>query len=397
MLTRNTIQTIITKFFILLANFGLVVFTTQVWGSEGRGEIALVIANISIITIFSNVFCGSAMAYHSPILQREFLLFSSFVAAIIISLCGAVVFSIFFGFGGFTPLFLISLLISLTTAISSYWLGKNNIRNYNQITLIIPVLILVSLAVLYFIFKRTSLNTVYLSYYSGTGTALIIGIAGLAARESFKVPEIRPGGIKSIARYGINNEFNYLLQFINYRLSYYFIAKMLGMSDLGIFSVVVAVSEAVWIISRSMSAVHFSNVINAEDPIKSRDETISFAKQSLIISLILLVIAVLIPGSVYQLIFGNEFASIGKFILYLIPGITAIAVSNLFGHYFAGTGKLFILRNKSLLGLTTTLILLPVLIRKYQLTGACISLNISYILSSIYLWIYFRKTGKSEK
>jgi O-antigen/teichoic acid export membrane protein len=73
------------------------------------------------------------------------------------------------------------------------------------------------------------------------------------------------------------------------------------------------------------------------------------------------------------------------------PGIIAIAVSNLYGHYFAGTGKLNILRNKSLIGLVTSLILLPVLVKKYELTGACISLNASYILSSLYLWFRFRK------
>jgi O-antigen/teichoic acid export membrane protein len=396
MLSRNTTLTIITKFIILLANFGLVVFTTQIWGSEGRGEIALVIASISIITIFSNVFCGSTLAYHAPKLQKEFLFSLSFIAALIISFSGAIVFSVFFGSNGFIPLFLISLLISLTTAISTYWLGKNNIRNYNLLTLLNPVLILISLTILYFIFKKTTLNTVYQSYYIGTGMVVIIGMAGLAIREAFKAPEISFSGIKNIFTYGINNEFSYLIQFLNYRLSYYFIAEMLGLSDLGVFSVVVSVSEAVWIISRSMSAVHFSNVINSDDHIKSRHETISFAKQSLIISLLLLAVAVLIPGSLYQAIFGNEFGGTRQYILYLIPGITAIAVSNLFGHYFAGTGKLVILRNKSLIGLGATLILLPILIRKYQLTGVCISLNISYILSSLYLWIHFRKAAKAE-
>jgi len=67
----------------------------------------------------------------------------------------------------------------------------------------------------------------------------------------------------------------------------------------------------------------------------------------------------------------------------------AIAVSNLYGHYFAGIGKLTILRNKSLIGLAATIILLPLLINKYQLTGVCVTLNISYIASSVYLWYKF--------
>jgi len=391
MLSKNTTLTIIAKFVILLANFALVVFTTRMWGSEGRGEIALVLANISIITIFSNVFCGSTVAYHASRVQRETLLTLSFTGAIIISLTGAIVFAYIFGFGYFIPLFMVALLLSLTNTVSSYWLGKNNIGNYNLLTLFNPIFILISLALLYFILNKTSINTIFNAYGIGLGIVVLTGITGLYLNESFKKPGINLSRIKNILSYGISNELNYLIQFLNYRLSYYFIAHVLGLSQLGIFSIVVAISESVWIISRSMSAVHFSNVINSDDQLKNRSETVVFARQSFFISLGLLVIAVIFPSSVYQLIFGNEFGDIKKYILYMIPGITAIAVSNLYGHYFAGTGNLKILRNKALAGLAASLILLPLLTKKYELTGVCISLNVSYLISSIYLYLKFRK------
>jgi O-antigen/teichoic acid export membrane protein len=394
MLSKNTAFTIVSKFIILLANFALVVFSTRIWGSEGRGEIALVLANVSIISIFSNVFCGSSIAFHAPRQQREFLLMVSFSGSVFIYLCGAVIFSSLFGMRYFLPLFLISFLLSLTTAISSYWLGKNNIRNYNLISIMSPVSILVSLMVLYFLFNKSAIDTYFQAYYAGTSAALCVGIAGLLIFENFRAPELRFAGIKSIFNYGAKNEFNYLIQFLNYRLSYYFIANLLGLAELGVFSVVVSVSEAVWIISRSMSAVHFSNVVNSDDQFRSRLETVAFAKQSLWISLLILGISALIPRSLYQFIFGNDFSEVKKFIIMLFPGIISIAVSNLYGHYFAGTGKLKIVRNKSLIGLAATIILLPLLMKKYQLMGVCISLNVSYFLSSFYLWFRFRKEGK---
>jgi O-antigen/teichoic acid export membrane protein len=396
MLSKNTTFTIGSKFIILLANFALVVFSTRIWGPEGRGEIALVLANVSIITIFSSIFCGSTVAYHSPRQPRDFLLILSFTGAVLISLSGALVFSFLFGFNYYLPLFLISLLISLTTAISSYWLGKNNIKNYNLITFLSPVCILIFLVVLYFLFNKKAIDIYFQAYYSGTFTVLCVGVAGLLTFEKFRVSELKYEGIKSIVIYGVNNEFNYLIQFLNYRLSYYFIARLLGLAELGVFSIVISVSEAVWIISRSMSAIHFSNVINSDDQLKSRQETIGFARQSLWISLLVIGLTILIPRSLYQFIFGNEFGEVKKFIILLIPGIISIAVSNLYGHYFAGTGKLTILRNKSLIGLAATLILLPLLMIKYQLTGVCISLNISYFISSFYLWFKFRKEGQQS-
>jgi O-antigen/teichoic acid export membrane protein len=397
MLSRNTTNTIASKTIILITNFALVIFTTHIWGSQGRGEIALVIANISIITIFSNVFCGGTIAWHTPKLQRDFLLWVALGGAILISLSGAIIFSLLFGFKYFGELFGISLLLSLITSITTYWLGENNITNYNLLTILNPTFILISLTILYFIVKNPSVSTYFNAYYVGLGFVLIIGISGLFQKQSYKVPKITLTGFKSIVSYGINNEFSYLIQFLNYRLSYYFIAKQLGLAQLGIFSIVVAISEAVWIISRSMSAVHFSNVINSDDPIKNRNETIVFAKQSLCISLVLQLVGVLIPVSLYQFVFGNEFSEVRKYILYLLPGITAIAVSNLYGHYFSASGKLKILRDKSLIGLVATILLLPFLITRYQLTGVCITLNISYFLSSLYLWFHFRKEGQLIK
>jgi O-antigen/teichoic acid export membrane protein len=394
MLSKDATFTIGSKFVILLANFALVVFSTHIWGSTGRGEIALVMANVSIIAIFNNVFCGSTVAYHSPRLQREFLFIVSLTGALLISFSGAAIFSLIFRFNYFLALFMISLLMSLTTVISSFWLGKNKIQNYNLLTIMSPVAILISLVILYFIFNRSTLETYFQAFYFGTGFVLVSVIIWLSIIEPFRFPVVSMAGIKSIAQYGMNNEFNYFIQFLNYRLAYYFIAKILGLSLLGVFSIAVSITEAVWIISRSMSAVHFSNVINSDDQLKSRTETMIFLKQSFWISLIFLTILILVPETLYKLIFGNEFSEVKKYITYLIPGILSIAVTNLYGHYFAGTGKLKILRNKSLIGLAATILLLPFLTRKYQLTGVCITLNISYLLSSFYLWLKFRKDGK---
>lgn len=396
MLSKNTLLTIVTKFGILLANFALVVFSTRIWGSEGRGEIALVLANVSIIVIFSNFFCGSTVAFHASRVQRETILGISFAGALMVTLAGAFLFSLFFGRAYFIPLFLISFLMSLTTVVSSWWLGRNNIARYNTLTFLNPLFILIALAVLYYLFNKTALSVYFSAYYIGLLVVSLAGFTGLMIHEKVQVPAIRSRNVRSIFTYGLNNEFSYLIQFLNYRLSYYFIARMLGLSKLGLFSIVVSISEAVWIISRSMSAVHFSNVINSDDQLKNRKETIAFARQSFLISIILLVAAIIVPDKVYQMIFGDEFSGIRRFILYMTPGITAIAVSNLYGHYFAGTGKLKIVRNKSLLGLASSLILLPVLIKKYQLTGACISLNISYLVSAFYLWLVFRRESKKN-
>jgi O-antigen/teichoic acid export membrane protein len=395
MLSRNTSITIVTKFLILAANFALVVASTRLWGSEGRGEIALLLANISIIAIFGNVFCGSTIAFHTPVMNRDILLTAGSAGALLVSLTGSLFFSLLFGFRNFTFLLPMSFFLSLSTLVTSYRLGKKDFVRYNLLTLLNPLSILIFLYILYALLHKTGLETYYHAWYIGTGSVSLFALTSLLRRNPYKRPGLKTADLKRILNYGFKNEFNYLLQFLSYRLSYYFIARILGYVQLGIFSVVISVSEAVWIISRSMSAVHYSNVINSNDFIRSRKETVAFARQSFIISIAVLAVSVLVPVKVYQLVFGAEFGIVRKYILYMIPGIMAISVSNLYGHYFAGTGKLNIIRNKSLIGLLAIIISMPFLIKAFQMEGVCIAVNISYILSSVYLWVYFRREGKS--
>jgi O-antigen/teichoic acid export membrane protein len=391
MLSRDNLFTILSKGLILFVNFIIVVFTARIWGSEGRGEIAFVIANVSIITIFSNIFCGSTVAYNTRGRQRELLLIISLAGAILTSVAGAVVFSILFKKGYFIPLFLISFLVSINSAIASYWLGKKDITKYNLLSLLGPSLILGILLLLYYVFGKTNLDTYFRAYYLGYGVLLLLALISLARERSFTKPDFILADLEGILSYGVKNEFNYLLQFLNYRLSYYFIVLQLGMKDLGIFSVAVSITEAVWIISRSMSAVHFANVINSEDKIQSINEASLYAKQSFLISILILAVAIAVPDKIYSIVFGEEFSGLRDLVLYLSPGIIAIAVSNLFGHYFAGRGRLNILSIKSLIGLAVTLLSLPLMLKKFQMTGACIAVDLSYICSSLYLWIMFRK------
>ena len=396
-LSKNTITTISAKAAILVANFLIVAVTTNLWGTSGRGEIALIITNIAIITLFSNITCGSTIAFHAAKENRDLLIVISLVGSLVLSLSGSLIFSLSTGFRYFAVLFIISLLSSLTGAVSMYWLGKKNIRFYNIFTLLNPVAVLFFLLVFYFIFNITSVRACFYAYYAGLGSLFVAGLMTLKSKVPFRFSKINFYDVMKVIKYGSNNEFNYFIQFLNYRLSYFFIARFLGLAPLGIFSVAVSCAEAVWIISKSMSALHFSNVINAKNHDTSIVSTQVFARQSFWVSLILVGMIIFIPRSLFEFVFGNGFGNIKTYLIYLIPGIIAIAVSNLHGHYFAGIGKLNVLRNKSLLGLAATFIFLLLLTEKYHLTGVCISLNVSYLLSSFYLFYRFRNEKEKNK
>jgi len=391
LLSKETVATIAARSAVLLINFLIVVFTTNNWGPGGRGEIALVITNVAIIAILSNITCGTTIAFHAQKEKAELLVLISLAGVLIFSLAGSVIFSLTTGFKYFKDLFIISLLISLNNAISNYWLGRNNIKLYNILMMLNPGLILLFLFVFWNIFRIGTIRACFYSYYAGLGVLLIIGLLTLRPLGPFRLPAVGFRNVLNILKYGTGNELNNFIQFLNYRLSYFFIAKILGLATLGIFSVAVSCAEAVWIASKSMSALNYSGIISSDDRMSAVSSTIGYAKQSFWVSILIMLIAIMIPRSLFEYVFGTGFGVVKIYLIWLIPGIIAMAVSNLYGHYFSGIGKLNIVRNRALLGLSVTVALLFLLTGKYLLKGVCIALDASYMLSSGYLYFKFRR------
>ena len=395
-LSKNTLSTILTRAVVLTINFLLVVFTARVWGSEGRGLIALIMADVAIIVILNNVFSGATVAYHTPRDAGRRLFIIAWGASLVTSLAGALIFSFIQGFQYFFLLAGISLLTSLATSISYFWLGRNNIRLYNLMILLPPLLLILFLMAAYYGGGITRLRIYFLSWFLAYGTVWAFGLATLLRGKIH-----RQGGgsglMRRMAAYGMKSELSYFIQFLNYRLAYFFISSWLGLSRLGLFSVAVAVSEAVWIIGKSISAILYADVLNASDPLERIAMTRKAALQGFLLTLPALILLAFVPEKVYLFLFGAEFHGVRMMVLYLMPGILAVAVANIIGHYFSATGQMNILIIKSSLALAVTVVLLVLFLKKYGLVAACLTIDITYLVILAYLGTRFLKEVRKVK
>lgn len=394
MFSKNSITTIGSKSLILFSNFLIIILTSVIWGAEGRGEIALILADIAMIIIFNNITSGSSVSFFSSKTNRNNLFFISFLGSLIFSFLGAIFFSILQGFENFYFLFFISFFLSLSNSISLYFLGKNEIQKYNLLTLLSPVLVLFYFLILYYLFSKRDIQTAYYSYFLSYFSNLILGLVFLIRQEKITLPQLKKSEIKQIIKYGFQNELSFFFQFLNYRLSYFVIDEFLGLAFLGVFSVAVALAEAIWIISKSFSAIHFAKILNLKDKLIMLKETKQTSLLVLALTLLLMVIFLFVPEDLISYIFGKEFQNVKSTTILLFPGILAIAVSNIYGHYFSGIGKMKILRDKSILGFIVTISFLYFLMKNYQLDGICYTINISYIASSLFLLIKYLQEKK---
>ncbi|WP_426274606.1 lipopolysaccharide biosynthesis protein [Chryseobacterium sp. S-02] len=389
----TVVKTFISRFLILILSFGLVIFSTNMWGSEGKGTISIVIANAAIVSFFSSIFAGSSTSYFASKFKTEQILVYSYIW----SVCMGILIPVIFSFADIQAKYLMYLIgISVFSALLSVnvnlFIGKQNIRLFNVYTILQQLV-----HILFIVFFIYILEQKDVSVYFG---AQICCLALLFLTSFFQV--IRECKIsdlslskqvfKSMFEYGWKTQLSAFIQFLNYRLSFYFLEHFEGIGSVGIFSIGITFSEAIWTITRSIAVILYSDVVNSKSSEESILKTKSSLKLSFILMLIFLLGIIIIPGSVYEMIFGRAFRGTKEIMLLLSPGILAIAISDMIGYYFSGIKELRILNVKSIVGLVITLVFSFLLIPKYGIFGACIVTTLSYSVSALLLFLKFYRS-----
>ncbi|MEO8935166.1 MAG: polysaccharide biosynthesis C-terminal domain-containing protein, partial [Xanthomarina sp.] len=105
-------------------------------------------------------------------------------------------------------------------------------------------------------------------------------------------------------------------------------------------------------------------------------------------------VLVLIPGSFYVFLFGEDFVSLKSVIALLIPGTVFFGQSLITTHYFSGTGKHHINLVSNLIGMIFILSLSYLLIPNYSIVGAAAASNIGYICLFLVQFYFIRQIYK---
>ncbi|MBV8325910.1 polysaccharide biosynthesis C-terminal domain-containing protein [Chryseobacterium sp.] len=393
---QNTFfKTFISRFLILILNFGLVIYSTNMWGSEGKGVISIVIADLTIISFFSNIFVGSSVTYFAPKYKTEQILGYAYLWSLLVGISVPVIFGLTrhnSEYSGY--LMALSIVSSLLAAHVNLFVGQQKIKMFNLYTILQQAVHIVFLAVIIYVIKMTSVEAYFIAQIGCFTILFIISAFQLLRNCRFSEISFSLKVQYSLFEYGWKTQLSAFLQFLNNRMSFYFLEYFKGIVSVGIFSIGVAFSEAIWTVSRSLSIILYSDVVNNKESDIVIEKTKISLKMSFWITLVFIAGILLVPASLYTLIFGKDFHQTKQIILFLSPGILAIAVSNIIGYYFAGINKLKILNVKSIIGLIFTLISSFYIIPRWGITGACLITSISYCLSSgILFWRFYQLTA----
>lgn len=388
--------TFFTKALTAFINLGVAILLSRWLGAEGKGFQSLFIAGLGLSTTITGVFGIISLTYLVP---KKPSLNYFFIANGWALLASSLVFLVvhqgqFLSLENSLWLSLTTLLSALATNNLSIYLIKERITRYNFLLFAQPLLNILLIATFYHWGSEFTVES-YIHTLSISYLALFIlslhgakcylkGMQGIDKSTFWK-------DVKAMFRYGFLNQTGTFIQLLSFRGSYYLLERLGSLQDVGIFSNAVSITEAVWIINRSLSLVFYSRIINSTSTRyhqKLYQRFVFFAFWSQTAALLALV---LVPAQLYTFFFGAEFSGLKHYIVLLLPASFLFGQSLLSSHYFSGTGRHQINLWSSMANLLIVLLGGWFLIGAWGATGAALATNFGYLALVVVQHHYLKK------
>lgn len=115
-----------------------------------------------------------------------------------------------------------------------------------------------------------------------------------------------------------------IIQYLNYRFSFFILNEYSGLAAVGIYSVSVTLVETVWIVSGSIALVEYSKISNIRDNEHARRLAIKLSKGSFLITLFLVSLLLCISPDWFAIIFGRDFTPVYRVNLVMSEGFVLL-------------------------------------------------------------------------
>lgn len=380
---KNISFTLFSRVAVGAINFITIVLVSRVLGAENRGEIALIMVDIAFAQLIYGVVGGFSVVYHLPkIKQINSVLSLSLIGLIPITVLIHVVFNVFNDSPYRWWIIVISILTNLNYLGINVYIARKKMLLNAIISLIAPSVLLLVL-----MFMKFQSIQEYLWVYLLGQILVVLSLYKIWFELLRSTFVIDLSVWKSILKYGYVNEFNNAIQFLGYRISYYFLLWYLSdKATIGQFSNAVALCEALWIISRSVSTNQYIEIVNS--PNEAKQVTLKSMKLIFILLVPAILVLILVPKEFYEYVFTKEFSGLKENMSILLPGVFLFALSSSWSNYFSALNYNYINTIRVILCLLVTAVLLAVFVPTHGLIGAGIATSVGYSCS-LFILAYF--------
>lgn len=387
---RPVVGTVGARVLITLANLLLVALVGRHLGAEGLGTIGLFVLAITFILIMAHLVGGGGLVYLVPRLGVGPVLAPAYGWALLTAATALLVVHV-------VPLVpeglaIHAVALAFLQALNSIHLNilvaRERIGLQNTILVVQSIVQVTVLGVLLRCAEARVMDYVLATYCAHGLTVIISG--WFVLRSPLSGVFQRPGKtIRALMVQGGIGQLANLFQLFNYRAAYYLIEAFRGTAALGVYSVAMQLAEGTWLVPRSIGGVLYSKVSNLEEERRQLQLTTILFKVALLFGLLCSGLLVVLPDTLYSTIFGAEIHGLRPLLLLIAPGLVSMSGSQVFSHYFSGTGRIRHNLVASGLGLLVTLIAGWLLIPRHGLPGAAGTASLAYSISMIYQLVVF--------
>jgi O-antigen/teichoic acid export membrane protein len=389
---KNIIQTLFTKGFVAITNFLILIVSAKYLGVTTRGEISLFVLNIANIQIINEVYTGYSLVYFVPKFNLKKLVVNGVVWTILATSVSNILFYLLNKeIGGYEwDMFFLSVIVILNTFNLVIILAKENVKLYNFLCVLQPLLLLCGIAYSILVSKIYTFEAYIIPLYISFSASFLIStftvikyVLADKSKTEFSLRSIFENGFFCQLAGWFHVQVN--------RFSWY----ILGSSALvGLYSAASSLIESVWIVSSGITPIVLSKISNTGDTPFNRNITITLAKAAFLLSCVAIVVLWLLPVEMFTYLLGKDFSDTKYLMLCLSPGILCISFSTVISHYFSGLGKLRFIAGCNFIGFIVAVSLSFLLIGRYGLVGAAIAANAGYFISSLGLFFGFAVKNK---
>lgn len=398
-MVRRIFHNFATRLLMALLSFGSVWLTARYLGATGRGAISLFVTDCAALLLFIGLLGGSSLIFLAPRRSVWHLLVPAYGWALVVCTAGTLMVGLLRGAGWpyLGHLWALSVIQAFFSINTSLLLGRKKEGAYNALITLQAALLAGGLLLAFAGLHWLTVAVYYYAAYLAFGLPWLLSCGSL-----LRLPDRWAAGqalretTRELALNSRGAHLSNILAFINNRLSYYFVVYYVDTRAVGILSVGVALTEAIWLIPRSTALVQYVDLVHALDKNAQVAPTLRVARLSLLATGAAVLTLALLPASLLVSIFGPEFGAARPIIGALAPGVVAVAINVICSSYFAGVGTYRVNNLATLVGLGVTVPACWLLIPRLGIRGAALASSLSYVASTAYLvWAFRRATGAS--
>ena len=386
----NIINTVSTRISLAVLSIALLLLNSNFLGSEGLGTVGIIVLEITIYLLISNVVCGGSLVYFTSRKSPNALLIAAYTWIILSA-------SFYYLLLSFIPaldseystaILVLGFLQSAIGANLGLLAGQQRFKTFNFVALIQAVVQIGALCIFYFIFNNQSINAFIQSTFIAYCLAFILSFVRLLPTLERQTVWPSIALFKELIHYGFYLQIANITQLLNYRLNYFLLDYFSGRAAVGKFMAGVQLSEGLLLPSKSIGAVQYAKISSQKSKLKAARLTITLLKVVFLLTLPLIVVLMLIPEVIYTSLLGSEFNETPLVISFMSVGILALSCEVILSRYFAGTGQQKVNATSSSIGLVVTIIAGFSLIPTMGLMGAAACASLSYL--SIFLFLFYK-------